>query len=436
MGDGTVILAQRADDNGLSQAFSSVSIVSGRPTLVLNDDKQINPDNIKWGYHGGKLDINGNSLTFHELNGADDGAILTNSGSMANVNLDFNSPNTTATIANIWHGHFTGNLNINNEVAVGTQNDFAIDGGVNSQGSITQQNGRLFMQGHPVVHAVSSQDVANKLKALGDNSVLTQPVSFTQNDWENRQFSMAELNLQNAEFNLARNASLNTRINADHSTVTLGSEDLYIDLNDGNGVATKPTLGKSKATAEDDQSRFNGHVQLKQGSALTINEHFIGGIDSTDSATTITSTDTTLNQLSRFTQSSLSLGQGAKLTATAGLLSDGTVSSNAGASLSLLSDQPGTMYFAKSWELSGQSTSLNVGAGGSITGDINANDAASIRFGTTDVNQSTNYYGDINAPLASVTMKDTVWQANKQSVVKSLTLNGSTLSFNRFGQGG
>ncbi|MEK8926607.1 S6 family peptidase [Escherichia coli] len=436
VGDGTVILAQRADDNGLSQAFSSVSIVSGRPTLVLNDDKQINPDNIKWGYHGGKLDINGNSLTFHKLNGADDGAILTNSGSMANVNLDFNSPDTTATIANIWHGHFTGNLNINNEITAGTQNDFAIDGGVNTQGSITQQNGRLFMQGHPVVHAVSSQDVANKLKALGDNSVLTQPVSFTQNDWENRQFSMAELNLQNAEFNLARNASLNTRINADHSTVTLGSEDLYIDLNDGNGVATKPTLGKSKATAEDDQSRFNGHVQLKQGSALTINEHFVGGIDSTDSATTITSTDTTLNQLSRFTQSSLSLGEGAKLTATAGLLSDGTVSSNARASLTLLSDQPGTMYSAKSWELSGQNTSLNVGAGGIITGDINANDAASIRFGTTDINQSTNYYGNINAPLASVTMKDTAWQANKQSVVKSLTLNGSTLSFNRFGQGG
>ncbi|HFR0026531.1 TPA: autotransporter outer membrane beta-barrel domain-containing protein, partial [Escherichia coli] len=399
-------------------------------------DKQINPDNIKWGYHGGKLDINGNSLTFHKLNGADDGAILTNSGSMANVNLDFNSPDTTATIANIWHGHFTGNLNINNEVTAGTQNDFAIDGGVNTQGSITQQNGRLFMQGHPVVHAVSSQDVANKLKAQGDNSVLTQPVSFTQNDWENRQFSMAELNLQNAEFNLARNASLNTRINADHSTVTLGSEDLYIDLNDGNGVATKPTLGKSKATAEDDQSRFNGHVQLKQGSALTINEHFIGGIDSTDSATTITSTDTTLNQLSRFTQSSLSLGEGAKLTATAGLLSDGTVSSNAGASLSLLSDQPGTMYSAQSWELSGQNTSLNVGAGGIIAGDINANDAASISFGTTDINQSTNYYGNISAPLASVTMKDTAWLANEQSVVKSLTLNGSTLSFNRFGQGG
>ncbi|SQB77570.1 phage protein [Escherichia coli] len=43
---------------------------------------------------------------------------------------------------------------------------------------------------------------------------------------------------------------------------------------------------------------------------------------------------------------------------------------------------------------------------------------------------------NINAPLASVTMKDTAWQVNKQSVAKSLTLNGSTLSFNRFGEGG
>lgn len=35
------------------------------------------------GYRGGKLDINGNDLTFHALNAADEGAILTNSGSLA-----------------------------------------------------------------------------------------------------------------------------------------------------------------------------------------------------------------------------------------------------------------------------------------------------------------------------------------------------------------
>ena len=46
------------------------------------------------GYRGGKLDINGNDLTFHALNAADEGAILTNSGSLATTSTDFNSTDT------------------------------------------------------------------------------------------------------------------------------------------------------------------------------------------------------------------------------------------------------------------------------------------------------------------------------------------------------
>lgn len=428
VGEGTVVLSQRPDGDGNVQAFKNVSIVSGRPTVVLSDEKQVNPDSIKWGYRGGKLDINGNNLTFHKLNGADDGAVLTNSGSLANVNLDFNKPDAT-NIANIWHGHFTGNIEVSNVVTPGTKNDFVIDGGVDTQGSITQQNGRLFMQGHPVVHAVSSQALANKLKALGDNSVLTQPVSFSQTDWQNRQFSMAELNLQNADFNLARNASLNTVINAESSAVTLGSDDLYIDLNDGNGVKITPKLGQSKATAEEDLSRFSGRVQLRQGSTLTVNDHFTGGIDSTDSATSITSTNALLSQFSRFTQSSLSLAKGAKLATTAGLFSDGTIKSDAGATLSLLSEQPGTTYSAQRWELTGQNTTLNVGDGIVLNGNLYADASANINFGTENSNLSTVYYGDIHAPLASATLKDTDWEAHRQSAVKSLTLNGAKLSF-------
>ncbi|HEM6885423.1 TPA: autotransporter outer membrane beta-barrel domain-containing protein, partial [Citrobacter amalonaticus] len=163
VGEGTVVLAQRPDSDGNVQAFNNVSIVSGRPTVVLSDDKQVNPDNIKWGYRGGKLDINGNSLTFHQLNGADDGAILTNRGKQASVNLDFNKADATTAVANIWHGHFTGNVDVKNTVTPGTQNDFVMDGGMNTQGSFTQQNGRLFVQGHPVIHAVSTQAVADKL---------------------------------------------------------------------------------------------------------------------------------------------------------------------------------------------------------------------------------------------------------------------------------
>ncbi|EJY1859266.1 autotransporter outer membrane beta-barrel domain-containing protein, partial [Escherichia coli] len=102
VGEGTVILAQNPDSDGNVQAFSIVNIVSGRPTVVLSDDLQVNPDNIMWDYRGGKLDINGNSLTFHQLKGADYGAVLTNSGKHSTVNLDFNKSDTTTAVSNIW----------------------------------------------------------------------------------------------------------------------------------------------------------------------------------------------------------------------------------------------------------------------------------------------------------------------------------------------
>ncbi|MHA6633707.1 S6 family peptidase [Citrobacter farmeri] len=435
VGEGTVILAQRPDGNGNVQAFKNVSIVSGRPTVVLSDAKQVNPDNVKWGYRGGKLDINGNSLTFHQLNGADEGAVLTNSGTQATVNLDFNKADTTAAVANIWHGHFTGNVDVKNTVTSGTQNDFVMDGGMDTQGSFTQENGRLFIQGHPVIHAYSTQAVADKLKALGDNSVLTQPVSFTQSDWETRQFSMQQLNLHNATFDLARNASLSTNIIADHSTVTLGSEDLYIDLNDGNGVQTTPSLGQSKATNDADQSRFSGRVQLNNSSTLNINEHFTGGIDSVDSAVTVASSDAVLSQFSRFTRSTLALVDGAKLTATSGLISDREVTAGAGSTLSLLSGQ----YAAGRWSLTGAGATLNTGLGSVMTGNIQANDAASLNFGGTNKagqNLFTAYSGNLSAPQADATMTNTLWQAEGQSAVKSLKLKGAQVSFSNTGVAG
>ncbi|ENE8569103.1 autotransporter outer membrane beta-barrel domain-containing protein, partial [Salmonella enterica] len=89
VGDGTVILDQRPDSAGHIQAFSVVSIVSGRPTLVLGDGRQLDPDNIIWGYRGGRLDINGNNTTFHHLLAADNGAVITNENKTpATVTLD------------------------------------------------------------------------------------------------------------------------------------------------------------------------------------------------------------------------------------------------------------------------------------------------------------------------------------------------------------
>ncbi|EKK5468553.1 autotransporter outer membrane beta-barrel domain-containing protein [Escherichia coli] len=348
VGDGTVILTQRPDSDGQIQAFQSASIVSGRPTLVLSDSHQMNPDNIKWGYRGGKLNINGNDLTFHALNAADEGAVLTNSGSLSTVNLDFNSTNTTTPVTTMFHGYFTGNVNVKNNATSNVDNTFVVDGGIKTPtGSMTQQGGRLFFQGHPVIHAVSTQTVANKLKALGDDSVLTQPVSFTQNDWQTRHFNLKSLDLNNAAFFLARNAELTTTINANNSTVTLGSENLYIDTNDGNGVKTTPVEGQSIATTSEDQSSFKGNVYLR-----------------------------------------------------------------------------------------GRST-LNIGSGANVNGDINAWSDTNINFGSGTKQSSgtgISYTGNIYAPETNISMTNTSWTLSRESWLGKTTISNSQLTVSTDGK--
>ncbi|EIQ5547953.1 autotransporter outer membrane beta-barrel domain-containing protein, partial [Escherichia coli] len=348
VGDGTVILTQRPDSDGQIQAFQSASIVSGRPTLVLSDSHQMNPDNIKWGYRGGKLNINGNDLTFHALNAADEGAVLTNSGSLSTVNLDFNSTNTTTPVTTMFHGYFTGNVNVKNNATSNVDNTFVVDGGIKTPtGSMTQQGGRLFFQGHPVIHAVSTQTVANELKALGDDSVLTQPVSFTQNDWQTRHFNLKSLDLNNAAFFLARNAELTTTINANNSTVTLGSENLYIDTNDGNGVKTTPVEGQSIATTSEDQSSFKGNVYLR-----------------------------------------------------------------------------------------GRST-LNIGSGANVNGDINAWSDTNINFGSGTKQSSgtgISYTGNIYAPETNISMTNTSWTLSRESWLGKTTISNSQLTVSTDGK--
>lgn len=76
VGDGTVVLKQQTTTG--QHAFASVGIVSGRSTVVLNDDKQVNPNSIYFGFRGGRLDANGNNLTFEHIRNIDDGARLVN----------------------------------------------------------------------------------------------------------------------------------------------------------------------------------------------------------------------------------------------------------------------------------------------------------------------------------------------------------------------
>ncbi|MCV6804061.1 S6 family peptidase [Achromobacter ruhlandii] len=446
IGDGTVILAQRADAANRVQAFAAARIVSGRPTLVLADSRQIDPDNIQWGFRGGTLDINGNDVTFHRLNGADAGAVLTNSSSPATVNLAFAAPG-GVNATTLWHGHFTGNVNIANTAT--PQSRFAIDGGIDSSGTFIQKNGLLYLQGHPVVHAANAAAVVDMLKSLGDDSLPTRPVSFTQPDWETRHFRMAALELRDAQLHLGRNAALATDIHADHSFVTLGSSSVFIDLNDGTDINTAPSAGESRAGTDVDTSKFEGGVTLANDSTLYIMERFNGGIDSTDSETHVSSAHALLDRPSVFTHSLLNLRDDARLTGRAGLASDGEVRVGANAILSMLAAAdrtlPVTTYSAASWILNGQDAVLEAGPGTRLTGNILSDQAAQVRLGggesggltaprAADLGNSdapeTVYAGSVNAAQASMRIQETAhWIVTGDSTLKQLQASQALLSF-------
>lgn len=356
VGAGTVVLNQQPNEEGATQAFSSVNIAGGTSSVVLGNERQINPDNVSWGYRGGKLDLNGTDATFHKLKAADYGAVLTNNDNdnISTVTLDYqlkpsdisthewdfakrgiigdlyeyNNPYShtkdyfllkkdkygyfpteqnsddnweylgheldaaqkliakrTNDKSYVFHGRLEGNMNVENRVSSEYEGALVLDGAANIKGTFNQDNGRLVLQGHPVIHAFNSQQTAEHLSAKGDDSVRTQPTSFDQKDWENRDFTFGQLVLNNAYLRLARNAVLNTELDASNSVVALGDDKVFIDTKDGKGTAFSLEEGRSVAEEESDKSIFNGHAMLKGDTELNIlNAVFNGTITGADSS--------------------------------------------------------------------------------------------------------------------------------------------------------
>ncbi|MEC9736546.1 S6 family peptidase [Escherichia coli] len=347
VGNGTVYLNQQPDEYNVSQAFSSVNIAGGGATVVLANDKQVNPDNVSWGYRGGVLDLNGIDATFHKLNAADYGAtIANNADQMSTVALDYQIkpssislhtwseskrgnvgdlyeyqnaysrttdyfilkkrdygffPTSQNSDANweyvganperakqliakrlndggyIYHGRFEGNMNVENKPSTEYLSALVLDGSADITGTFTQENGRLVLQGHPVIHAYSTQTLARALANGGDSSVLTQPTYADQDDWEDRAFSFGKLALKGVDFGLGRNATLTTNVEADGSLITLGSHQAFVDKLDGKGTSFLLEEGVSNFSKDDEKSIFNGNIQLANESKLSVNSAIFNG---------------------------------------------------------------------------------------------------------------------------------------------------------------
>lgn len=518
VGDGTVVLNQQADAAGNVQAFSSVNLASGRPTVVLGDARQVNPDSISWGYRGGKLDLNGNAVTFTRLQAADYGAVITNNAQQksrlllnmsATQNSDVSVPigsispfggtgtpgnlysmtlnNQThfyilksATYGNtlwgnslndpkqweyvgtdknkaiqavkdrvlaerakqpvIYHGQLTGNMDVIIPQLPGGRK-VIFDGSMNlPEGALSKDSGTLIFQGHPVIHASVSGSA---------------PVSLTQKDWENRQFTLKTLSMKDADFHLSRNASLKGNIQSDNSYITLGSSTVFVDKNDGTGNYVSPVEGKSSPDTVNDRSLFEGNITLNHNSTMDIRSRFTGGIEAYDSAVSITSPDVLLTTPSTFAGSSLTVHDGGHLTAQNGLFSDGHIKTDKEGTVTLsgtpVKDTANhygpTVYLTDGYDLTGDNAALEITHGAHVSGDIHASAASTVTIGsdTAAVLASTGttastfassllegynaaFNGAMTGGRADVSMHNALWTLGGDSAIHSLTTRNSRIS--------
>ena len=191
-GDGTVILNQQADSDGQRQAFSVITLVSGRPVVVLGSAGQINSENIQFGYRGGTLDMNGQSLTFSEIKHNDDGARLLNNNAAQASELILSGDQQT----------FAGSLG--SEDAGGTLNlttegSWLLSGGA-TLGTLQVSTGDLQLSGQQVLHAAN---------VLYDDDWLPQEYTAgTAFVAENSSLTLAEHATVETDLRVADNATL------------------------------------------------------------------------------------------------------------------------------------------------------------------------------------------------------------------------------------
>ncbi len=512
-GDGTVILNQQADSNGKVQAFSSVDIASGRPTVILSDDRQVNPDNISWGYRGGRLDVNGNNITFTRLQAADYGAVITNNSDnkstltldlqslkagdinvpVNSINVlggkgtpgelyydsnygnyyilkagayspffsDLNNPGIWQNVGKdrskaietvkqqkieassqpyIFHGQLTGNMDVSiPELSV--KDILTLDGSVNlPDGTLKKTSGTLIFQGHPVIHASVSGSA---------------PVSLNQKDWENRQFTMKTLSLKDADFHLSRNAALNSDIQSDNSHITLGSDRVFVDKNDGTGNYVIPEEGTSVPDTVNDRSQYEGNITLNHNSTLDIGSRFTGGIEAYDSAVSITSPDVLLTAPGAFAGSSLTVHDGGHLTALNGLFSSEHIQASKNGKITLsgtpvkdtTNQYAPVVYLTDGYDLTGDNAALEITRGAHASGDIHASAASTVTIGSDTPAELASaetaasafagsllegynaaFNGAITGGRADVSMHNALWTLGGDSAIHTLTVRNSRIS--------
>ena len=284
VGDGVVVLNQQADEQGKKQAFNQLGIVSGRPTVKLESADQVTPNNIYFGFRGGRLDLNGHSLTFNRIQNTDEGAQIVNHNKdtaatvtllgNAQINNENNINQSKATAFNGWFGEtnaalHNGRLNIDYQ-PTHTDSVFLLSGGTNLNGNVTQTNGTLVFSGRPTPHAYNHQ---NRPALIGR----PQGEVVIDDDWLSRTFKAEKYIINGGSAVVSRNVSA---INGDwqlsnDANATLGVTDKQANFicarSDWTGLTkcASQTLS-DKVFSSIERSKINGNFTLNDNAKLSV----------------------------------------------------------------------------------------------------------------------------------------------------------------------
>ena len=288
VGNGTVILDQKADDDGNKQAFKEVGIVSGRGIVKLNSADQVDPNNIYFGFRGGRLDLNGSDLTFTRIQNVDEGAMLVNHNTNKESNITITGSNTIndkesdltnkRDIAfNGWFGdkddsRNIGRLNIHYSPS-NSDNHLLFSGGANLKGNITQNGGNLILSGRPTPHAY------NHLREdLSKREGIPQGEIVWDHDWINRTFKAENFQIKGGSAVVSRNVSsiegnwtISNNANATFGVVP-NQQNTICTRSDWTGLTTCKTenLTDTKVINSIPTTQINGSIDLTDSATANV----------------------------------------------------------------------------------------------------------------------------------------------------------------------
>lgn len=287
VGDGKVILEQQADDQGKKQAFSEIGLVSGRGTVQLNDDKQFDTDKFYFGFRGGRLDLNGHSLTFKRIQNTDEGAMIVNHNATTESTVTITGSDTinnnTGDLTNkrdiAFNGWFgdkddtknTGRLNVNYN-PLNKDNHFLLSGGTNLKGNITQEGGTLVFSGRPTPHAYNHLNRPNELGRPQGEVVI-------DDDWINRTFKAENFQIKGGSAVVSRNVSsiegnwtVSNNANATFGVVP-NQQNTICTRSDWTGLTTCKTVNLTDKKVIDSipTTQINGSINLTDNATVNIN---------------------------------------------------------------------------------------------------------------------------------------------------------------------